>query len=151
MAVTKILARGFNFELNTGTIGVPVWVAIGGVNSFSFDPAKTDADLTDFDDNGRSAHMVASRSVSMSIDGFFMVDVDTGTRDAGQAAVETWANEIGPDSLMQFRFYQEDTLEGKSFMASANTTGPGGGINDPASWKVEITSSGAITDITVVP
>jgi hypothetical protein len=150
-AATKILARGFKFEINTGTDAVPVWVAIGGVNTFSFDSSKADADTTDFDSNGRNEHMVASRTFSMTLGGHRKEDLSDGTRDLGQEAVEAAADDIGPDSLHGFRFYNETSLKGKQFKASVNVTGPGGGNDDVASWNVDLTGSGAVTSITVVP
>lgn len=151
VTATKILARSFNFEVNTGTTLVPVWVPIRGINTFSVDNAKSDADTTDFDDNGRDAHLPASRSLSIKLDGFFMVDTTDGARDAGQAAIDVLGDAIGPAGLAPFRYYHEVSNKGKQFSASFVTTGPGGGKDDPAAWSVEITSSGAVTSITVTP
>lgn len=150
-AATKILSRGFKFEINTGTDLSPVWVAIGGINTFSFDPSKADVDTTDFDSNGRNEHLVASRTAAMTLGGFRKEDLTDGTRDLGQAAVEEAAEEIGPDSLTGFRFYNETSLKGKQFKASYNVTGPGGGNDDAANWNVDVTVSGAVTSITVTP
>lgn len=87
----------------------------------------------------------------MTLDGLRLEDTADGSRDPGQEAVEDLADLVGPAGLAQFRWYQETSLKGKSFMGSVNVTGPGGGNDDAASWSAEITVSGAVTPITVTP
>lgn len=145
MAVTKVLARAFSFSIRTAT-GPDVFTPIRGINSFSNDSSKNDADTTDFDSGGVTTSMAASRSYSMTLDGMRLEDVTTGARDSGQQAVETLSTQIGPASIGTFRM----TTPGgkiKEFDASANVTGPGGGNDDPAAWSVELTISGAIRSI----
>lgn len=150
MTVTKILARdhGKNWEINTGTTSVPVWTKIKGINSWSPSPSKNDADTTDFDDDGRTAHMVASRGDEFTITGFYLEDPNDGTRDPGQSAVETLAAAVGYDSLKPVRFTSPggNRLE---FVASANVTIGGGGNDDPSAWEATLTVSGKITKSTV--
>lgn len=148
MPTTKILARDFDFALNTGTIETPVWTDIKGVNSWSHTPTGNDADTTTFDEDGRLSHMKASRGDAFTLDGLYLTDVDTGERDPGQAAVSVWADAIGPDSLKQFRITVPDgtTL---TFLASATTTQGGGGKDDPAAFSIAITASGAVTNSAV--
>lgn len=146
---TKILARDFDFHLNTGTVGVPVWTEILGVNSWSHSPTGNDADTTTFDEDGRLSHMKASRGDSFTLDGLYLTDVGTATRDAGQAAVAAWADEIGPDSLKQFRITNPDTTT-LVFLASATTTQGGGGNDDPAAFSIAMTVSGIVTNSAVV-
>jgi hypothetical protein len=145
MATTKILARDFDFHLNTGTIGVPVWTEINGINSWSHSPTGNDADTTTFDEDGRMSHLKASRGDSFTLDGLYLTDVGPFTRDAGQAAIAAWADEIGPDSLKQFRITNPDTTT-LVFLASATVTAGGGGNDDPAAFTVNLTVSGAVTN-----
>ena len=56
MAIRKIIAREFTWEVESATAGT--WLAIGGLTTFSRDPSKTDATTTDFDDDGIETHMV---------------------------------------------------------------------------------------------
>lgn len=151
MAPTKILARDWVFEFNTGTDAVPTWVEIKGINSFSVDNSKNDADTTDFDSGGWAEHLVASRGMVVTLEGFRLEDSSDGTRDPGQEAVEGLADNIGPSSVGSFRIYYDLSNKGKSFKATANVTGPGGGNDDAAAWAVELTVTGAPTDITVTP
>ncbi len=146
MAVTAILARDFKFEIDTGTTGTPEWVEIKGINSFSWDSSKNDADTTTFQDDGVQSHIVASRGYELTLEGLLLEDPDTGERDPGQKAVEELASKIGPASIGNFRMtYPSGKVKG--FKASANIGGPGGGNDDPASWSVTLTISGKPEEI----
>ncbi|HLT68571.1 MAG TPA: hypothetical protein VKZ72_00310 [Acidimicrobiales bacterium] len=144
MAITEIPARGFKFELNTGTNGSPNWVPIAGIDTFSHTPTTNRADTRHFEDGGRLRHWVASRGDQFTLSGKRQEDPDTGDRDPGQEAVEAWAQEVGPGSIKQFRI----TSPGGNvltFEASAEVTLFGGGNDDPASWQVVIEVSGPIS------
>lgn len=144
MAVTEVLARGFDFELNTGTEAVPAWVAIGGVKSWSHSPQANDADTTDFDDEGRMAHMKASRGDEFTVTANYQEDEDDGSRDAGQEAAEAWADEIGPSSRKQFRITSPGGIT-KTFQSTATVKSGGGGNDDPNAWELTLKITGAIT------
>lgn len=145
MAVTTdIPARDFTFELNTGTIGVPVWTPVGGINTWSHTPQSKDADTTVFDDDGNEAHMKIRRGHQFTLAGLFKEDPANGDRDAGQEAVEAWGLLIGSASKKQFRI----TSPGgslRTFLATATVTSGGGADADATSWSAAITVSGAIT------
>lgn len=149
MPVTKILARDYVFELNIGSEQVPDWVEIKGVTSWSHSPAKGEADTTSFDENGRQSHLPASRGDEFTLNGFVLEDESTGDRDPGQAAVEQWADEIGPSGLKQFRITSPSGFM-RSFLASATVTAGGGGNDDASTWEVTIKTSGAITRASAV-
>lgn len=141
MAVTECLARGFDFELNTGG---GTWVAVEGINTWSHAPQANDADVTTFDDEGRMAHLKASRGDQFTLNGLYQEDPDTGARAAGQLAVEEWAQEIGPESIKNFRVTSPGGVE-REFACSATVTSGGGGNDDPNAWSVAIMVSGAVT------
>jgi hypothetical protein len=142
MAVTKILARDYDFHLNTGTVGVPVWTEVKGINTWSHSPQSNDADTTTFDEEGRQSHMKASRGDQYGLQGLVLLDEADGTRDPGQEACLEWADEIGPSSLKQFRITDPSggTLV---FLASATITHGGGGRDDAAAFNLDMTQSGA--------
>lgn len=144
MAITKFLARDLNIDINTGTIGAPVWTAIKGLNTLTHSPSSQDAETTDFDSNGRAEHMKAERGDSWTLAGFALEDVATGDRDPGQAAVETLAQAVGLTSLGQFRLTSPGGNTA-TFMASAEVTQGGGGNNDAAQWQAVVMVSGAVT------
>jgi uncharacterized protein YjdB len=148
MACTKILARGWDIYINTGTIAVPTWTTIGGLSSLTFSNSKNDADTTTYDSQGNMEHIVASRSREVSIEGLYLEDVDTGARDAGQEAVDEAGVSFGCSSLAQFKLtspYGAITI----FLASINIGDVGGGNDDPTSWGATLTISGAIDTVAV--
>lgn len=144
MAVTKVLARDYIFELNTGTSETPSWVEINGVNSWSDTPQAVDADTTTFDEGGRQSHLKASRGNEFGLQGLILLDEADASRDPGQEAAETWADQIGPASLKEFRI--TDPAGGTyTMLASATVTRGGGGNDDPSAWNLAVKCSGTIT------
>ncbi|MEA0553759.1 phage tail tube protein [Lysinibacillus irui] len=144
MSTVKVLSRDIIVEINTGTDAVENFVEIKGLNSVTFSSAKSDADTTTFDEGGWGSHIVANRSRSASIAGFYLVDVETGERDPGQAAVEALNEAIGPASIGDFRM-KFPGGEVKRFKASVNLAEVGGGNDDPMPWGAELTISGKVT------
>lgn len=144
MAITKFLARDLTIEINTGSIGSPVWTAIKGLNTLTHAPSSTDAETTDFDSNGAAEHMKAERGETWTLAGFSLEDVTTGDRDPGQQAVEALALTVGLASLGNFRITSPGGNTA-TFMASAEVTRAGGGNNDPATWQAVVRVSGTVT------
>jgi hypothetical protein len=144
---TKVLARDWTFSLNTGTIALPVWAEIEGINTVSFDPSKNDADTTDYGDAGLQSHLPASRGMGMSLEGFYMVDEADGARALGQAAVKAAGALIGPSGLKQWRVL-DPSGEGYTYLGSVLATEGGGGVDDPAAVSYAITRSGGETPFT---
>ena len=145
MAVVKVLARDWDFEINNGTEAVPVWVDIRcGLNTLTFSSAKNDADTTDFCSEGWQEHIVASRNNSVSASGFYLEDPDDGTRNAGQELVETASRLFGYDALKQFRLTSPGGTI-KIFSGSVALGDIGGGNDDPTSWGFTVTVSGSTT------
>jgi hypothetical protein len=144
MAKTKFLARDLAIAINTGSIAVPVWTPIGGLNSLTHSPSTERADTTDNDSNGRAEHIVSQRGDSWSLAGYSLEDVADGTRDAGQEAVEELATAIGLSSLGQFRLTSPGGNTA-TFLGSAEVTTAGGGHNDAAAWSATVEVSGPVT------
>lgn len=144
MATTDILARGFDFEINTGTTAAPVWVVVGGLETWNFKPGTTKAKTTKFSDAGRATHLVATRSVTLTLKGYYQEDEANGNRDAGQEAVETRANAVGADSVGGFRMTSPGGTI-KTFNCSAEVS-TGGSDDDATTWEAELEVSGAITE-----
>lgn len=140
----KVLARGWTFEIETAG---GVWLPIKGINSFDPSPSSNKTDVTDFDSNGWMENMVASRGFSLTLDGFLLEDKDDGSRDPGQAAVETLGDKIGPESLGRFRMTSPGGRV-KTFYASAEVTSAGGGNDDAAAWSAALEVSGQPVDST---
>ena len=144
MATEKVDARDWVTSINTGSIAVPVWTAIGGIDEFGLAKSATKTDTGDFDSNGKSEHNVMERGGSIALKGFFLEDLATKARDAGQAAVETLAEAVGSASLGQFKFVSP-AATGKIAMASVELDDVGGGKNAKTSWGCTLEFSGAVT------
>jgi hypothetical protein len=152
MAKTKVLARNWIIEVDTDPLattptGTPVWTKVGGVNTFTISSDKEDADTTDFDDGGYASHIVASRSNEITFEGFFIEDIADGSRDAGQDAVETFAEYIGPESIVPLRLTSPGGKV-REWNGSFVTGDVGGGTNDPTSWGATFTPSGPPATVT---
>lgn len=152
MAKTKVLARNWIIEVDTDPLatvptGTPVWTKVGGVNTFTISSDKEDADTTDFDSVGHSEHIVASRSNEITFEGFFIEDQTDGSRDAGQEAVEDYADKIGPESIAKIRLTSPGGKV-RQFNGSFVTGDVGGGNNDATSWGASFTPSGAPVTVT---
>ena len=145
MAVVKVLARDWTLEINNGTYASPSWInATCGLNTFTFSNTKNDADTTDFCSEGWMEHIVASRSMELTGEGFYLEDESTGDRNQGQELIETLANQMGNASLGDFRLTSPGG-NSRRFYASANIADVGGGNDDPTSWGFTLTISGQIT------
>lgn len=141
----KVLSRDYDFDLNTGTHGSPVWAPVHGILSFTFGFTGNNANTTTFDDEGWVTHLKASRGATLGIQGQVIEDESDGTRDAGQAACEAWALEIGQSSIKEFRI---TTPGGTTVIINASATAPvgagdGGGNDDASGWKLDLEMSGA--------
>jgi len=145
MSITKVLARHFKLEINIGTEATPSWLKVNGLETLTFSSTKTDVETDDFDSAGLDEHMVVGRGRSMGIEGYYLVDLDTGDRDPGQEAVETAAELIGEDSLAQFKLtYPGGAV--KTFYASVNLKDMGGAKKAKAGWGADLTVSGSLAD-----
>ena len=143
MAATKFLARDLTIEVQTNPVG-PVFTPIGGLNSLTHSPSTERADTTDFDSGGRPEHIVAQRGESWTLSGYAMEDVADGTRDAGQAAVETLGNATGTAAVGVFRLTSPGGNT-REFNASVEVGLAGGGHNEAAAWTATLEVIGAPT------
>lgn len=142
MALVKILARHLNPEINTGTTASPTWVPVKGINNLTIANEKSDVDDTDFDSDGWAEHKAVQRTAKITCEGHYMEDPATGARDPGQEALITLGDAVGYDSIKGFRL---TTPGGNTviYQVSAKVDAPsGGGHNDNASFKAELTVSG---------
>lgn len=143
MAVVKVLARDWTLWLNqTGTYATPVWTNITcGLNTFTFSNSKNDADTTDFCNDGYMDHIVASRSLELTGEGFYMEDEITGDRDLGQEYMEALNTAMGNSAKGDFKLVSPGG-SGRRFYASVNVGDTGGGNDDPTSWGFTLTIAG---------
>lgn len=144
MAVDEVLMQDVTAEINTGTIGVPVWTAIARITDISHAPTKTTVDTKNYDSAGRHEHKVVRRGDSFTITAQRAEDPDDGSRDAGQEAVETAGQAIGDNAEKQYRLTSPggNTL---TFLATAQVTELGGGTDAISTWQAVLEVTGSVT------
>lgn len=142
MSVTKVSARKWIPQVSTD--GGSTWIPVLGITMFSFDRSSTRTDTTDFTADGIETGEVMARSATCKFEGFFMEDLATKARDAGQAAVETFAEAVGAPSVGNYRLTSPG---GKlySFAATVDMDPITGGNNDKAKWGATMTRTGPLT------
>lgn len=144
----EILAREMVVDLETAP---DTFTKIEAVESITVTPGKVDADTGHFDAAGWARHIVAERSLELTLNIVYQEDEDTGDRPPGQQALQDLANEIGYQSLGTFRIYGPNG-KGIKFKASANVPPiAGGGRNDAGTYSATITMSGKPEPVTVTP
>jgi hypothetical protein len=145
VAPTSFAARGFRFDINTGTTDVPVKTRIKGINSWTHTPSSTDASTTDFDSvDGAEEHFKILRGETFALTGQTKLDKATGGRDPGQEAVETLAQQVEEDSLKEFWI----TWPGGTVwecLVSAEVQIAGGDNANPSGWSATLIRSGPRT------
>jgi hypothetical protein len=141
MAVTKVNADGWTFEVSDGAGG---FIPIKGIEDFDVSRATTRADITDFDSEGSEENRVIRRGKTIALNGHFLEDESDGSRDPGQEAVNDLAEEVGTAAEETFRF----TTPGGTIFEFAATVqeGTSGNKNDVGKFTYEITRSGATTN-----
>jgi hypothetical protein len=141
MALVRVLAREWKMEVEDE---LAAFVEVGGINTFAFGGSKTDADTTGFDSEGWAEHLVAERSRTLTMEGFYIEDKDTGARDPGQEIVDGLAEKIGEEAIGNFKL----TSPGGTVLTFSGSVEPadiGGGHNDATSWGATITINGKVT------
>jgi len=148
----KINARDWLFEVSTDpTAGTPVWAEVGGVTSFTLSNSEGEesTDTTTFGSNGNAESQAMQRGASVALEGFVERSA-LGVPDAGQAACDELAGEVGEASLGGLRFRHTDDEDWTVWTAWASKGDNGGGNNDKTSWGATFTRSGAATTAVVV-
>src|SRR5690625_2898965 len=144
----EILAREMVVDLETAP---DTFTPIEAVESITVNPGKTDADTGHFDAAGWARHIVAERSLELTLNVVYQEDEDTGDRPPGQQALQELAQKIGYQSLGVFRIYGPN---GKGLKFKASASAPpiaGGGRNEAGTYSVTITVSDAPEPVTVTP
>ncbi len=139
MAAEEILSRDYVISINTGTIAVPVWTVIGGLDDdgITYSPSNTTADARVAADGGWAKPAIIGRGAEYKLKGKRYEDPDDGTRDAGQSAVETYGRGMNASARAQFKLESPATTpETLTFMASVDCTPMGGG--EFATWEATL-------------
>lgn len=145
MTATKYDARGVQFEIESNTPGT--WVAIGptAINTFTKSTSYQTTDTTTYGSAGQHEEQNMEIAKTLKLEGFRLIDPDTGALDPGQALVEALSEGLSDASLGSIRFAGAAETEWEVWTATAQMGDMGGGNNDKVSWSVTFTRSGAST------
>lgn len=150
----QINARDWIFEVSEDpSAGVPVWAQVGGVESFTLSNSEGEesTDTTTFESAGQAESQAMQRGASLAIDGKIKRAADGITPDAGQAAADALAGEVGEASLGGVRFRYITDTDWTVWTAWCSKGDNGGGQNDKTSWSATFTRSGAASTVAVTP
>ena len=143
----KVLSRDFKIAVNTGTIAVPVYTDIGGLDEdgISFSTSSREVDFMDADDGGLAKPVVIGHGYTCSLKGARMESSTDGTRDPGQALVETMQDLTGLAGMLQYQITSPAaaTAETLTFQATSNVNAFAGG--EKTAWTAELKVFGAVT------
>jgi hypothetical protein len=141
MAVIPIEGRSVSFEIDPGT----GYVEVKGIEELTLGAETSDSTWTTKEDAGCQNGLIASRGKTIKVKGKLLVDPATGTRDPGQAAVETAAALVGYASLVSVRITPapSDQSTPEEFSATIVLDDVGGDINKEVDWGFTATRRGA--------
>lgn len=143
MAIRKTLASGWVFEIGDGGTPTETFTDIKGANTWSEEWTENEVDNTDFQSGDWNEHGITRRGLSITVDGFFLVDESDGSRDPGQAEVEAVAQNVGNAAYRNFRVYHSVTGLGFEGEATYRLSGTGGGTDDNSEWGFTAVFNGA--------
>lgn len=135
----EVLARGWTIYVDKFGRGTN-YVRIGGLKTLTLSSSKKDAQITDFEDQGQEAHLVATRTKEIKLVGNYLENA-MGVQDQGQADMEWLAEQIGAASLGRFKLVSPSGKE-RSFMGSVVIDDVGGNVDEATGWGATITRSG---------
>jgi hypothetical protein len=146
MPYTKYDSRGCEFEIEgPGSPGTWTAIAPTGITTHTISRDSSNVDTTTYGSAGATEQQIMQRGMTLKLEGFRLVDPDTGDLDPGQALVEALADAVSDDSLGSIRFAGPGATEWTVWTATAELGDIGGGNNDKESWSVTFTRSGAST------
>lgn len=146
MSTTKVLSPEHfeGIEIKDPDVAEPdpeVYEQIAGMTSVSKTEDAETTDVADWDNDGHGEDLVTQRSVSYSIEGFKILDPETGESQRGQEILEEAARKVGYGSRVEVRVVM---LGGKyeEFTANVDLGDQGGGVTDPSSFGVTLSATG---------
>lgn len=143
-SVGKTLAQQAELAINTGTAQSPTWTEIKGLTGITYSPSAGNVDIRDFNSGVWLETLVTNRGGTWSLTGHRLTTPGTTDRDPGQLAVEALMTEVGEAANGHFQYLlpNGETFE---FIAHANVTPFGGGLDAVMTWNCELTMTGALT------
>ena len=145
MTTRQINARDLIFEVSDMDAVSPVWTGVGALlsGSVSYDENEETVDTTTWDSEGHYEQEKMQLGASLSLEGRYLQDPETGVRDPGQELVEAHASLLGYASQINVRFRYPGATLWKLWRATVSVGEQGGGTNDKVGWSAEFTRCGA--------
>lgn len=137
------LVRKWCVEVNTGTVGAPVWKMLGGVNNNAFVPdAANLEDDSDMQSGGAGSQTKTAGNASVTMTIMRKVKSDGISYDDAQEFVRSKAiNKYGPDNSVQLRIYEYNPAGGPRVEAYMG--------NFAASWEPQGGGNTALDTVTL--
>ncbi|WP_329423986.1 phage tail tube protein [Streptomyces sp. NBC_01268] len=158
MAPRKYNARDVRFQIED-FLNPGVWTEFrtalngsgeGGINTFTRSFEYEATDTTTFGSNGRAETQNMQEGMSLTLEGFRLVDPATGALDPAMSLAELQAARLGNDSVVGFRFAGPGATNWTVWAQATFQLGDqGGGNNDKVSWSCTVTRSGPSTSVAI--
>src|SRR5690348_16734162 len=105
MTLRKVAARSLVLQVLAAD-GVTWISALAGIKSSKRDPSQNEAntETTTYDSNGNYEEVIAQRGGQMVIEGYYLLDDQTGVTDPGQQRLADLAEGVFDASVGQIRF-----------------------------------------------
>lgn len=145
------LSRKWVFEVNTGTVGAPVWTLVKGLANLTV--TESEPNLEDdnvYEDAGYTGQ--TKTALSWSLEATVMrrtLPTDVTSYDVGQEKLRTLARTLGPTGVAHVRVYDRDGgPEAFTGFGEVTWAPQGGSPTDLEQVDITITGKGANTQIT---
>jgi hypothetical protein len=145
------LARKWVFEINTGTVAVPVWTTVKGLNNLTVTDAEPNLeDDNVYEDLGYTGQTKTALSWKAEATVMRRTDpTDVTVYDPGQEKLRALAKTLGPTGVANCRLYDRDGgPEAFTGFGEVTWAPQGGSPTDLESVDITVTGKGAPTTIT---
>lgn len=145
------LARKWVFEINTGTVAVPVWTTVKGLNSLTVTEAEPNLeDDNVYEDAGYTGQTKTGLSWNAAATVMRRTDpTDVTIYDPGQEKLRLLGRTLGPTGVAHCRFYDRDGgPEAFTGFGEVSWAPQGGTPTDLEQVDITITGKGINTQIT---
>jgi hypothetical protein len=145
------LSRKWVLEINTGTVGSPVWTAVKGLNNLTVKQGEPNLeDDNVYEDAGYTGQTKTALAWNAAATVMRRTDpTDVTIYDPGQEKLRTLSNTLGPTGVGYCRLYDRDGgPEAFTGFAEISWDPQGGSPTDLETVNITLTGKGAPTTIT---
>lgn len=147
--LVSTLARKWKLDVNTGTVGSPVWVPVRGMGELKTTVESNMEDDSDYDSNGWASETKTQLKWGLEAKVLRKKGVTSGNYDPGQEKLRASSDQFGSPGTPQVRWYTDDGgPEAYSGLASVSWEPEGGEAKDLDTVTVKLSGNGLRTLIT---